>query len=443
MPRKGLWIESLGNAVTEAVRPGERIVKVNGFPVEDELDYRFYAGAEGASVEVQGPEGRCRTVRLSGDGVRGLRFSPMRSKRCTNRCLFCFVDQMPDGLRPSLYVKDEDYRFSFLYGNYVTLASATDDDLDRICRLKLRPLYVSVHATDSEVRNLLLGRKKSRPILETLGVLAGCGITMHTQIVLCPGINDGAVLEKTVCELAGLYPAVASIAVVPVGLTRYRKVRGLRPLRGIRKNDAITIINKIRVLQNEFKLKYDDLLVFPSDEFYRRANRPFPPAEAYGGFPQWENGVGMVALFNRQWERRKRRGGLSRRTGGSGQCVILTGEAAYPVVLPYVEWLNRSARTSLRLVPVRNRFFGRSVSVTGLLTGRDVIEAMRSRVLHPGTTVLVPDVMLGREKDRFLDDVTIREIEETLSVPVIKFTPDPKGLERVLEKLHEGIVGKN
>jgi putative radical SAM enzyme (TIGR03279 family) len=348
---------------------------------------------------------------------------------------------MPEGLRPSLYVKDEDYRFSFLYGNYVTLASARDDELDRICRLKLRPLYVSVHATDCEVRNFLLGRKKSRSILETLRVLAAGGITVHAQIVLCPGINDGAVLEKTVLDLASLYPAVASIAVVPVGLTKYRKSRGLRPLRGIQKGEAIEIINKINILQQEFKLKYDAFLVFLSDEFYRLANCPFPPAESYGGFPQWENGVGMVALFNQQWEKR-RRGGRPGKGGRSRECVILTGESAYPVVLPYVEWLNSTTRAVLRLVEVRNRFFGRSVTVTGLLTGRDVIGEMRSRV-RPGTPVLVPDVMLGQQEDRFLDGVTMKEIEDTLSVPVVKFTADPRGLERVLEKVHEGIVGKN
>ena len=167
----------------------------------------------------------------------------MRSRRCRNRCLFCFVDQMPDGLRESLYVKDEDYRFSFLYGNYVTLASVKDEELDRICRLKLQPLYVSVHATEQRVRNFLLGRKTSRHIMDTLRVLAEGGITLHTQVVLCPGINDGSVLEKTLRDLASLYPAVASIAIVPVGLTRHRKRKGLWPIRGVRKNEANRINN--------------------------------------------------------------------------------------------------------------------------------------------------------------------------------------------------------
>ncbi len=302
------------------IRPGDRIRRVNGHPIEDELDYRFHAaGEEGATVEVQGCEGGdCRTLRLSREDVLGVDFVPMRSRRCRNRCLFCFVDQMPDGLRKSLYVKDEDYRFSFLCGNYVTLASVKDEELDRICRLKLQPLYVSVHATEQRVRNLLLGRKTSRHIMDTLRALAEGGITLHTQVVLCPGINDGSVLEKTLRDLESLYPAVASIAIVPVGLTRHRKRKGLWPIRSVRKNESKKLISKIDELQELFKVKYDDHLVFLADEFYRQADHPFPPADAYGDFPQWENGVGMVPFFYQQWERMKRRG-TSWSKGGNGR----------------------------------------------------------------------------------------------------------------------------
>jgi putative radical SAM enzyme (TIGR03279 family) len=344
---------------------------------------------------------------------------------------------MPDGLRRSLYVKDEDYRFSFLYGNYVTLASVRDEELDRICRLKLEPLYVSVHATEQRVRNFLLGRKASRSIMETLRMLAGEGITLHTQVVLCPGINDGKVLEETIRDLVGLYPAVASIAVVPVGLTRYRKQKGLSPLRSVRKEEAKKIVMQIEELQRTCKVKYDKNLVHLADEFYVQAKHPFPSVRDYGDFPQWENGVGMIPLFYRQWERRKRRKGLWA-MGNSPEFVIITGELAYPFVLPYVEWLKASRGAPLRLVPLQNRFFGRSVTVTGLVTGRDVVRQIKPH-LRPGSILLVPGVMVNREEDNFLDGLSLAEIEDALSVTVEKFNADPVGFEKVLRKYTKGL----
>jgi putative radical SAM enzyme (TIGR03279 family) len=271
--------------------------------------------------------------------------------------------------------------------------------------------------------------------MDTLYVLAEGGITLHTQVVLCPGINDGSVLEKTLRDLAGLYPAVASIAIVPVGLTRHRK--GLWPIRGVRKKDANRIIIKIEELQKLFKVKYDNSLVFLADEFYRQADQPFPPADAYGDFPQWENGVGMVPLFNHQWERRKRRG-APREKRGAAEFLIITGESAYPLILPYVEWVGNASGATLRLVAVRNRLFGRSVNVAGLIAGQDVIRQARP-LLNDRSVLLIPDVMLCREEDRFLDGVSMREIEEALTVRVEKFSPDPRGFEKVLRKCTKGL----
>ena len=437
---KGLRIRALDAKVAEGtgIHPGDRILRVNGHPVEDELDYRFYTAGEGATLHVEGPgEGGLRRLRLSREGILGLAFAPMRSRRCRNRCLFCFVDQLPDGLRPSLYVKDEDYRFSFLYGNYVTLSSAKDEELDRICRLRLEPMYVSVHATEPSVRNFLLGRKKSRNVMDALRVLAGGGITLHTQVVLCPGINDGKVLEKTVLDLTGLYPAVASIAVVPVGLTRYRVGKGLWPIRGVKKKEATKIISVIHRFQEKFKQKYEENIVFLADEFYRIADHPFPPVDAYGDFPQWENGVGMVSLFRHEWRKRKRQQ-TPWKTSGAPGCLIVTGEAAYPLVLPYVEWLRDASGAALRLVPVRNRLFGRSVNVAGLVTGRDVIDRIRP-LLKTDDILFVPDVMLSRDGDRFLDDVSLTEIREALGMRAWKFSADPRGFERVLRKCTKGL----
>jgi putative radical SAM enzyme (TIGR03279 family) len=440
MNRRGLRVKTLEKRTAEGsgIRPGDRILRVNGHRVEDELDFRFYTAGEGAIVEVRGAEdANSRRLRISAECVSGLGFAPMRSRRCRNRCLFCFVDQMPDGLRRSLYVKDEDYRFSFLYGNYVTLASVKDEELDRICRLRLQPMYVSVHATEPRLRNLLLGRRKSRDVMETLRVLADADITTHTQVVVCPGINDGRALENTVLDLASLYPAVASIAIVPVGLTRYRKEKGLWPIRGIRKDEAAEIVKNIEGLQILFKRKYDNPLVLPADEFYRLANLPFPPAADYGDFPQWENGVGMVPSFLEQQEQ-IRKEGVPWKTGKSPDFLAVTGESAYPFVAPYVEWLRRATRAALRLVPVRNRLFGKSVNVAGLITGKDIVKQIRP-LLRAESVVLVPDVMLSREEERFLDDMSLTEMEEALSVPVEKFKADPRGLEQTLRKYLKGL----
>ena len=435
MNRRGIRVESVDEAVAKGtgIRPGDRILRVNGNVVEDELDYRFHASEGRPEVEVQVARGADSwLLGLTGRDVSSLGFAPMRSRRCRNRCIFCFVDQLPDGLRPSLYVKDEDYRFSFLYGNYVTLASLKGEDLDRICRLKLQPLYVSVHATEHKVRNFLLGRRASREIVETLRILADAGIALHTQVVLCPGINDGAVLDRTLQDLARLYPAVRSIAIVPVGLTRYRREKGLWPLRGVRRKESEEIIFKIGKLQALFKQKYNDRLVFLADEFYVKAGHPFPPAREYQDFPQWENGVGMVPMFYGQWEKRRRK----RTTWApkrSPHCLIVTGESAYSYLQPYVQWLEAALGGCLTLVAVKNRFLGRSVNVAGLIAGRDIITQIRPR-LRRGSTLLVPDVMLNLEEKRFIDELSLAEIAEALSVRVEEFPPGPAGFEEVLRK---------
>jgi len=414
------------------VQPGDRILRVNGRSVRDELDFRFYGGEGSMKAEIlRRSEGIRHLCRLSNRDASALSFEPMAPARCRNRCIFCFVDQLPRGLRASLYVKDEDHRFSFLYGNFVTLASLADCDLDRILEQRLHPLYVSVHATDERVRNLLLGRKKSREILETIRILANGGITLHTQVVLCPGINDGAVLVKTLEDLAGFYPAVSSIAVVPVGLTRYRRERNLHPLRSVRSQEAKRIIQVVEGMQRKLQEKHGNHLVFLADEFYLKAGRDFPPWEIYGEFPQWENGVGMIPLFHRQWaeQRGKRR---PAKFPSHGRMVAVTGELAYPCIARYLDGLARSIGIRVRLIPIANRFFGRRVKVAGLVTGRDLLEQVRSARGSEGL-LLVPDVMLSRTEGRFLDDLSLPDLEEGLQMRVARFRPDPQGFETALK----------
>lgn len=433
----GICVLSAGGleAGRGALLPGDRIVAVNDREVRDELDFRFYGQTSWLRLRVlRGQKGTVLTMRIRREDASLLTFEPLRPARCKNRCVFCFVDQLPPDLRPSLYFKDEDYRFSFLYGNFVTLSTLTDAELHRILQQRMQPLYVSVHATEERVRNLLLGRNKSRDILETLGTLAAHGLTVHTQIVLCPGINDGDVLVRTLEDLAALYPSVASIAVVPVGLTKYRKEKGLTPLRVVTRKDAVRVLGVISKMAERYWKRFRDPLVHGADELYLKAGFRFPRPDNYGDFPQWENGVGIVASFDAIWRRqRTKRTSFSLR--GLGRPIAAaTGELAFSHVRRYLDWLERSRGIRIDLVPVRNRFFGRRVGVAGLVTGRDLIRQIKEARLG-GRILLIPAVMLDREQRRFLDDVTLADVERETRCSVWAFRADPEGLEAALAEI--------
>ncbi|MDD3295329.1 MAG: DUF512 domain-containing protein, partial [Geobacteraceae bacterium] len=298
--KQGIVIEYLepGSIGVEMdIEPGDRLLSINGHRIRDIIDYGFYSDDDELVLEIEKPGGDIWEVeieRAEGESL-GLRFAAPRPSRCSNACLFCFVDQLPGGLRRSLYVKDEDYRLSFLYGNFVTLSSLSREALNRIRRQRLSPLYISVHATDSRLRGELLGHRERRPIMERLRELADAGITMHTQVVLCPGRNDGRHLEETVRDLAGLYPQVASLAVVPVGLTRYRD--SLAELCPVTRKYAAEFIAHWQPVARALASRLGAPFLFLGDEFYLKAGSPFPAIEEYGDFPQLENGVGMVPLF--------------------------------------------------------------------------------------------------------------------------------------------------
>jgi putative radical SAM enzyme (TIGR03279 family) len=437
MNQAGLLIASIEASVARrtGLRAGDRILRVNGKTVQDELEYRFHTAGDRASLEVRRScEEKCFRVSLTERESRGLLFPPMRIRRCRNRCVFCFVDQLPDGLRKTLYIKDEDCRFSFLFGNYVTLASATDEELERIRRMRMSPLYISVHATDPDIRNFLLGRKKSRDILAIVESMTRWGITLHAQVVLCPGINDGNALERTISDLARFRPGLASIAVVPVGLTRFRKEKRLTPLKGVSRNDALKIIRQSNELKLICKEDPHGGFLYLADEFYWKARLPFPSIQEYGDLPQLENGVGMIPLFVRQWEEsrnRERRGVPG--AAGAGPFTIVTGELAYPHLLPYVRWLGKVMGLRVNLVPVRNRLLGRQVTVAGLITGQDIMRQLADMLPGKGM-LLVPDVMLDHDGVRFLDDVSLKDLERVLRIPVASFPPDPENFEKILEK---------
>jgi putative radical SAM enzyme (TIGR03279 family) len=399
--------------------PGDELVSIGSKPVDDQLDVLFLTEGEGtASFVIRRRNGRTvrRRLRLSTFRRAGLVFEDLQFIPCRSNCVFCFVDQMPVGLRRSLYFKDDDYRLSFLFGNYITLADIGERELERISALRLSPLYISVHAIDRETREKLFGRPLRRDILDSIGTLARSGITMHTQVVLVPGINDGQTLERTVAGLFGYYPAVQTVAIVPVGLTAHR--RGLPPLVAVQPADARSLIRWAELKRDRFREQTGgDSFLHLSDEFYLLAGRTFPQQESYDGYPQLANGVGMCRRFI---ERTKRDIGRLQQRGFDGARMtiatgVLGGRFLRRHILPLVE--RGLPRLAIHLVVVRNRLFGAGVGVSGLLSGRDIIRAVRSEGGVRGCLVIPPNVL--NCDSLLLDDMKPRDLERELAVRVL------------------------
>lgn len=395
------------------LQSGDNIVSINGEDINDVIDFQFFAADERLRLVVQKQGGRKKTLTVDKepDDNLGLDLSPLHIKRCHNKCIFCFVDQMPAGCRKSLYIKDDDFRASFLYGNYITLGALSDADWTRIFRQRLSPLYISVHATEPDLRAFILNNKKTSDIMSRLKRLAAGGIRMHTQIVLSPGINDGSHLLRTVEDLAGLFPAVSSIAVVPVGLTAFRK--GLFPLKSFTRREARSVIEDIEPLGARYKKQFGTRLVFASDEFYIIAGKPVPPASFYEDFPQRENGVGMVAEFLRDVSRTRLPAKLS-----PVKVTLVTGVSFSSSLKKISDRLNKIEGVSLKQITVKNRFFGPTVTVAGLLTGGDILHALRGREL--GDMVLIPGNALKDEDDVFLDGMRLDQLKEKLTTSIHK-----------------------
>jgi putative radical SAM enzyme (TIGR03279 family) len=394
------------------LKSGDCIVSINGLPVRDAIDYQFLVSEERITLLLH-QKGKSRTlaVEKDPDDTLGLEFSPFRITRCRNRCVFCFVDQMPPGCRKSLYIKDDDYRASFLYGNYITLGALAEQDWERIFTQRLSPLYISVHATEPSLRTSMLRNQKAPDIMKSLERLAAGGIRMHTQIVLCPGINDGPHLQKSIEDLAGLFPAVSSIAVVPVGITAFRK--GLYPLRTFTRREARTVIESVQAAGMRFKRHYGSRLVFVSDEFFIKAGLSFPLVSFYEEFPQIENGVGMVAEFLQEVSRAR----LPKKVDPI-KVTAVTGVSFSAVLTRVLEKLKPIEGVRITRAIVENRFFGPSVTVAGLLTGKDIVRSLKGKRL--GDLVLVPANALREDDDVFLDGMTLGQLEQSLAVRTVK-----------------------
>lgn len=398
--------------------PGHRLLRINGSRLYDILDYKYLAAGAEVEVSIEKQDGTDIDLFLQKqyDEELGLDFAnptigPMR--RCQNNCIFCFIDQQPVGLRNSLYDKDDDYRMSFLFGNFITLTNTGKLDLKRIAKRHISPLYISIHATDPAVRKKMMRNPSAGNVLEQMNILARAGIKMHGQVVLCPGINDGPILEKTLDDLARLYPALETVAIVPVGLSRHRD--RLFSLNRVTPDKSKSILKTVNSRQEQMINKYNNPFVYLADEFYLLANEPFPEHEHYGAYHQLENGVGLSRLFLNELESLKINFPPS--LPSSRSISLVTGRSAEPLLKQLVCELEKIKNLQVQLQVVESVFWGEEVTVAGLLTGNDILHALKGKNL--GDIVFVPAEMLKEKTGLFLDDYTVSDVTTFLERPVI------------------------
>ncbi len=404
-------------AAKKKIVPGDMLISINGREIADVLDYRFYLFEPRLTLSLKTAAGKKRTVRIrkAEDEDIGLEFETYlmdRQHTCRNNCIFCFIDQMPPGMRETLYFKDDDSRLSFLFGNYITLTNLSEHEIDRILKMHISPINISVHTTNPELRCRMMNNRFAGDTLSLLRRFADAGIHMDCQLVICPEWNDGDELLRSMRDLAELLPAVESVAVVPVGLTKYRD--GLTPLRPFTEQESCDILDMVTRFGDEQVAKTGNRLVYPADEWYVQANRPIPEEAFYGDMSQLENGVGLVALLRSQFAEALENREDDRAVGTD--TVLATGVAAAPILRDLVKSASETIENiHARVVAINNDFFGEHITVAGLVTGGDLC-----RQLHgiPCKRVLIPDCMLRHEGDRFLDDVTPEELAAELGVKV-------------------------
>ncbi|MCD7948164.1 MAG: DUF512 domain-containing protein [Oscillospiraceae bacterium] len=420
------------------IRVGETLTHVNGHPIVDVLDYKYYTYDPRLELTLADESGRARKVKVKKQAGQdlGLNFETYlmdKPRPCANRCLFCFVDQLPPGLRESLYFKDDDARLSFLMGNYITLTNLSARELQRIIDLRISPINISVHATNPELRAKLLGHPRGGEGLAHMRRFAEAGITMHCQIVACPGLNDGAELQRSMAELAALSPAVGSVSVVPVGLTGHRE--NLYPLQIYQKAQAGAVIDMVESYGAACMERHGTTLFWCSDEFYLRAARPIPADEYYEDYTQLENGVGMLRLLKTEFVAALRT--LDDVSGGT-PFSIACGVDAAPWMQELVDRAAETCDTKGIVYPIINHFFGESITVSGLITGQDLIAQLAGQPL--GSRLLIPVNMLRHGQDVFLDDVTLAQVRDALGVPVLPVPQDGYALCCAMLEIEEPSV---
>lgn len=420
-----------GSPLLHKAHVGEKLVSINGSEVVDVLDYKYFAYETKLTVVLESVNGSQRTVKVrkTEGGDLGLEFETYlmdRARACSNRCVFCFVDQLPRGLRKTLYFKDDDARLSFLTGNYITMTNLSERELQRIIDLHISPINISVHATEPELRAKLLGNPEGSKGYELMKRLASGGITMNCQIVCCPGLNDGEALSRSMAELAELYPRVNTVSVVPVGLTKHREhLFSLVPFDARSAGDTIDLVEAFGALCLK---KYGSRIFFPSDEFFLKAGRPLPPDEYYEDYTQLENGVGMLRLLHEEF--------LSALEFDGIFCdgvpfSIATGVSAAPFLAKLlVTASEKYGNIKGTVYPIVNDFFGHTINVAGLITGGDLIAQLKGKEL--GARLLIPVNMLRDGEGVFLDDVTLGDVRRELNVEVVTVEQDGGALLRAM-----------
>lgn len=399
------------------IQVGDRLVKINNRKVEDIIDYLYLLADEFVEVEVEKKNGEVWVLEIEKEYYEelGVEFeNPImdKAKSCSNRCVFCFVDQMPKGMRDTLYFKDDDSRLSFLQGNFVTLTNLKQRDLERIVEYRISPLNVSIHTTDPELRVKMLKNKFSGDVLSKLQYLVDNGIEVNGQIVLCPGYNDKKALESTLRDLHALSPALESVAIVPVGITKYRE--NLAPLTIFNQASAKEAIEQVKALQDEFLQASQTRFAFLSDEFYMIAKETLPEYDAYEGFIQLENGVGLMRKFEYELQQAIQE---IRDNKKHASVSIITGTSAYEYMKTMAQMVMDVYDIDIQVHRILNDFFGHTITVAGLLTAKDIIKQVET--INLSERVLIPDVMLRSGEDVFLDDLTIKDLEKAIDRPVL------------------------
>ena len=399
-------------------KAGDILISVNNNEIRDVLDYRYYITERSLSLLVhRGPELLTFHIQKDEYDDLGLNFETYlmdKKQTCRNQCIFCFIDQNPHGMRDTIYFKDDDSRLSFLLGNYITLTNLTSADIDRIIKMRLTPINISVHTTNPTLRCQMMNNRFAGDVLSYLDRLDENGIAINAQIVLCKGVNDGTELDRTLNDLAA-YQNIGSIAVVPSGLTKHRE--GLYPLKPFTQEDANLVLDQVNAFGEKMLLEKGRRLVFPSDEFYLKAERDIPSEDYYEDYPQLENGVGMIASMRGEFEAELDYLSEDYDTEKEIHCSIATGYAAYDFIKELAATLEKQCQ-NLRctVYPIENRFFGENITVAGLICGCDLLEQLKDKPL--GDYLILPSVMLRNEQDRFLDDITLEEVSQNLNITV-------------------------
>lgn len=404
----------------KGISAGDELLKINGKEIMDVLDFDFYMAEQNITMTFKCSDGKFKVIKTNNTNC-GLEFETYlmdKQHHCKNKCIFCFIDQLPKGLRPSLYFKDDDSRLSFLFGNYITLTNISEHEIERIIEMHISPVNISVHTMNPELRVQMMKNKNAGKSLEIIKRLADAGIQMNTQLVLCPGINDGNELRRSIEELSALYPSVQSIAAVPVGLTKFRD--GLEKLEPYNKQTAGEVIDIIEEYSAKFRNEYGTGLVYPADEFFIKAERDLPNEEYYDDYPQLDNGVGLVRSFYNDFLYELED---CNENPTNKKVTLATGVDFYPYLVELCKKAEEKYGIEINVQKIINNFFGETITVSGLVTGQDIANQLKNTDL--GDYLLLPSSMISdytnhtENKNKFLDDMTVEELEEALNTKII------------------------